>query len=182
MGHSDRAAAFLSLPRGGIYADSFIISSLNNAWGANDNPKSCRGARMYFHNSFLFERRWGDGSLKKKKFSLRNKDGKHSLEGFVSSWWISGGAFLGGVISETAFWALMLVLYFLSCNRRINTQKKSWGSSCSHTSPPTQGPVEGAMGKWEKLWGVRRYENWGLESSGRTCLDILPASLEIIPL
>lgn len=71
----------------------------------------------------FFLRGGGEMVIKKKKFSLRNKDGKHSLEGFVSSWWISGGAFLGGVISETAFWALMLVLYFLSCNRRINTQK-----------------------------------------------------------
>lgn len=157
-GHCDRAAAFLSFPRGGICADSFIISPLNNAWDAKGSPKSCRGDRMFFHDSFLLGRRWGDGKLNKNflKISLRSKDGKHSLEDFVSSWGISGGAFLG-VVSENALWAL--VLHFPSCNRNKN---KSWGSSCCHTSPQTRGPVEGLLGVRGALGGsgTMKIGNW----------------------
>lgn len=73
----------------------------------------------------FFLRQGGEMAIKRKKnhFGLRNQDGKQSLEDFVSSRLISGGAFFGGGgnISETAFWALTLLLHFLSCSRSINT-------------------------------------------------------------
>lgn len=140
MGRSDEVAVFLSFQRGGIYADSFIIIPLNNAWNANDSPKSWEGARMYFHNFFL-ERRCEEGNERKSHFSLRSQDRNHSFEDFVSSWQTSGGAFFFVCdISATAFWGLSLllcVLPSLTVAEVLILENKSWDSLCSHTNTGT---------------------------------------------
>lgn len=133
----------------------------------------------------FFLRRGGEMAIKRKKKSFRFKKPGWKAEPwglceFLTNFWRC--IFLGGEIFQKLPSGLSLCYCTSSPVAEVLIlENKSWGSSCSHTSPTntrTSGGGNVGSWEWEKLWGGQQH--WKLGAGGLIFSVIPSASLEIV--